>query len=158
MKFEIFFITLSIVGWANANDTLCHEGQRTEFTCTTSHGKIVSICSVSTEAANGGLIYLFGKKNKIEMNFVGAAPNHTIYYEVLPTYGGSDERMWFDSGDYRYVIYSQNGRSSGEYYDRAGVYINKGGRLISNVKCNDESHFRSEDFLNTLEVRKSGVQ
>jgi len=119
---------------ACAADSHCSAGEATVFNCSAGK-KIVSLCaSHDLDKTAGYLQYRFGPKGAPEIQAPAAKthPAAAVKSGTLMFSGGGGAYLRIANAGYEYVVYSATGRGWGS---KEGVAVEKGGRLVANVKC-----------------------
>lgn len=129
---------------ANAySDVLCKKDESVSFSCGLK-SKNISVCRNSEDA----LIYRFGTPKKIELEL-----ESEVHFSRTAFCGGGEGHLTFFNGNYRYVVYSSisNGRwlddGTREKVERAGVYVAKGDKLLTDIECRT---FPGKSFIHNL--------
>ena len=124
-------------------EALCKTNESVSFSCGFKT-KSVSVCRNDDQA----LIYRFGSKKNIELELKsGVHFSHTAYS------GGGEGNLTFHNGNYKYVVYSSisNGDWLGdgtrEKVERAGIYVVKGEKLLTDIQCQSYS---GKSFIHDL--------
>jgi hypothetical protein len=120
---------------AGATESHCQRDEATLFSCRAANGKIISVCgSRQLSATEGYLQYRYGAKGAPELIY---PPTKDARREILESgtlmySGGGGAYLRFKRDDYGYVVYTASGRGWGS---RAGVAVEKDGRLAADVRC-----------------------
>jgi len=120
---------------AMAAATLCQPREKVVFACTTGK-KLVSVCaSEGLKPGAGAMYYRFGTKDKIELAFPEAPTMPAKFASVgsLMYSGGGATYLRLQNGGYHYVAYSGMGKG----WDKQGVAVEKGGKIVANLLCKD---------------------
>jgi hypothetical protein len=112
--------------------THCRAGERTVFSCTTTNGKVASLCGGRGDART--LQYRFGHPGEPpELTYptpVGPAAEHfrsgTLIYS-----GGGGAWLAFDNGGYSYFVYTAIGKG----WQKEGVSVRKGDAAVATLRC-----------------------
>ncbi len=120
----------------SANSHCTHQ-EEIVFNCSIGN-KVVSICaSQNSNTQATYLQYRFGPIHSPELIFPSKKimPHSKITGNILTFSGGGGAYLRFTRNRYRYVIYTAIGRGWGE---KAGVAVEKNGRLQVNLICRDQ--------------------
>lgn len=132
----IFFANLHYVSAAPAVGSLCFVDEAVVFSCRATDGKTISLCSSSTlTASEGYLQYRFGKIGGIPGFIYPKIPEHPWEHFLsgaVAYSGGSASYLKFSRGDYIYTVFT----GIGEGWEKAGVVVNKMGKVYSYLPCN----------------------
>lgn len=123
------------VAAAPGSDSHCTADEDVVFTCKTGK-KLLSVCASKDLTANAGFIqYRFGPKGKPEMRLKEPAEHPSAFAAAaaVPFSGGNEVHIRFNGGDHNYVVYEGEGKG----WIRAGVVVEKNGRKVANISCND---------------------
>jgi hypothetical protein len=130
LKRTIFVVGLILFG-ANAEadeTTLCQPHEEVYFSCPVA-GKVLSVCASGNISPDNGYVqYRFGRIGKIEFEYPDKPYPPRKLFSISDISGGnlSFTHLKFDSGKYHYVLYQG---------DPSGIYIKRGGKVISNRTC-----------------------
>ncbi|MEI6152907.1 MAG: hypothetical protein WCQ90_02340 [Deltaproteobacteria bacterium] len=147
-KVLLAIIALSISSIASAADTLCSPQEKIVFSCSTGK-KIASVCaSANLSPTTGYIQYRFGKKGLPELivpDTTGIHPSKITNGGTITFSGGGGDFLRFIKGQYGYVVYDT---VSGKAGDKAGVNVEKNGKVIADLTCKGEvtSEIRPELF------------
>jgi hypothetical protein len=120
-----------------AGKHLCIPGEQVLFACSTSKGKLVSLCASADLSKTAGWIeYRFGTPKKAELTFPthrdGSRTAFTWGHEV---YVNSEAFIvYFENGGYTYQVFDNDTLGSG-HQNGSGVAIEKDGKQVSIVSC-----------------------
>lgn len=120
---------------ADAAESHCRPDEATLFSCRTASGKIISVCAPRELSATAGYLqYRYGAKGAPELIY---PPTRDALRDILESgtlmyAGGGGAYLRFKRDDYGYVVYTALGRGWGS---RAGVAVEKGRRLVGDVRC-----------------------
>ena len=119
-----------------AASSQCTDTESVLFTCR-SGKNIVSVCGSKLSADAGKVQYRFGPEGAPKIRFPPAAQDwRTRTRAGTLTYaGGGGAYVAFTNAPYRYVVYTAIGRGWGE---KAGVAVEKNGKLVGNRSCAQE--------------------
>ena len=113
----------------------CSEQEKVIFSCSTSKGKVVSLCSSSSlDAASGYLQYRFGAiGSKPELVYPETQQHPKDHFKsgTLMYSGGGGAYLEFNNGDYKYVVFTGIGKG----WEREGVVVSKSGKQIALLEC-----------------------
>lgn len=116
-------------------EALCETQETVSFSCGFKT-KSVSVCRND----EGALIYRFGSKQNIELEL-----KSDVHFSRTAYSGGGEGNLTFLNGNYKYVVYSRisNGDwladGTREKVERAGVYVVKGEKLLTDIQCQSYS-------------------
>lgn len=97
--------------------------------------KIVSVCAAPGLKPGGALHYRFGPPGAPEMRLpAGEATAPSIQARTLMYSGGGGAYLRFRNGAISYVVYTATGKGWGS---KAGVAVEKNGKLSANLKCRE---------------------
>lgn len=118
----------------------CATGEQTAFSCRIG-GKQVAVCFVAADEG-AWLQYRFGRSGQAPEMLVPGAPTEPSQAAEgrVETYaGGGASWLRFQLADYAYVVYTGIGRwgAHGETVDQAGVVVEKSGKQIASLYCDD---------------------
>jgi hypothetical protein len=116
-----------------ADSSQCTDVESVLFTCR-SGNSVVSVCASQLSADAGLVQYRFGPEGAPNIRFPLAAQDWRTSTRagMLTFAGGGGAYVAFKSEPYRYVVYTAIGRGWGE---KAGVAVEKNGKLVSNLLC-----------------------
>ncbi len=119
-----------------AASSQCTNSESVLFTCR-SGNNVVSVCASQLSADAGMVQYRFGPEGAPNIRFPPAAEDWRARTRAgMLTYaGGGGAYVAFTNAPYRYVVYTAIGRGWGE---KAGVAVEKNGKLVSNRSCKQE--------------------
>jgi hypothetical protein len=125
--------------------SFCTAEEEVVFACRTG-AKLVSVCAAQGASATSGHVqYRFGKPDSdapLELQVPDAriVASQAASGESVPFAGGGASWMRFRRGNYAYVVYSGIGQwgPQGETEERAGVVVERGGRRIASLRCNED--------------------
>jgi hypothetical protein len=128
-----------------AAPSLCTEDENVIFACSTG-SKFVSVCEAKKATrTTGHLQYRFGKLESTEpldltLPEAYVPANKAATGEHMPFSGGAGAFLRFDKGAFSYVVYTGVGRwgPKGETREKAGVVVERSGKLASSLKCKGE--------------------
>jgi hypothetical protein len=142
---------LIVPSTGQAASSLCVDTESILFTCR-SGANVVSVCASQLSAGAGSVQYRFGPEGAPNIRFPLAAQDWRTWTRagMLTFAGGGGAYVAFTSALYRYVVYTAIGRGWGT---KAGVAVEKNGKLASNRRCTQEpvselgpDLFRSANF------------
>jgi hypothetical protein len=111
-----------------ATPTHCATNERVVFSCVTD-SKVVSVCA----SGDGALSYRFGPPGRPEISYPPASESRSLVKAGRWVFaGGGGAWLAFHRPPFRYVIYTAIGRG---WHERAGVAVEKDGRLLTNLRC-----------------------
>jgi hypothetical protein len=124
---------------APAQESLCTAGEAVVFSCHAG-SKTVSLCRPT--ALRGQLAYRFGTPGRVELAYPAAAVPAARGFEVAtrPLFGGGVTTLRFQSGAYRYEVYSKTGRADDAGRTPAtedGVIVSRNGQTVRHLACDD---------------------
>lgn len=130
---------------AKTPSSLCTEDESVIFACSTG-SKFVSVCEAKKATrTTGHLQYRFGKLDSTEpldltLPEAYMPANKAATGEHMPFSGGAGAFLRFDKGAFSYVVYTGVGRwgPKGETREKAGVVVERSGKLVSSLKCKGE--------------------
>lgn len=125
--------------------SFCTAGEDVVFACRMG-AKLVSVCAAQgSTAATSYVQYRFGRADSVEPLELQLPDARIVAAQAatggnVPFAGGGAAWMRFRRGDYAYVVYSGIGRwgPQGETEERAGVVVERGGRQIAALRCDDD--------------------
>jgi hypothetical protein len=139
MKHVLIAMFCALSASAYAAPTLCLNNEQDIFSCHTATKKIISVCASKDLAPDHGYLqYRFGTPGKIEVSVPAdrsVPPTNSTLAGTLVFSGGGGDYLRFKAGDYDYVVYTAIGKGWGE---KDGVAIEKNGKPLSHVSCQDE--------------------
>jgi len=123
---------LSTSGSGYAAGSLCRSAEQALFSCRIGRN-IASICASGNSTGSGSLQYRYGPPGAPQLRLPAAA-DHWRQMAASHTFtliGGGGAYVAFASAPYRYVVYTSisHGR------EKAGVAVERNGRLIRNLRC-----------------------
>ncbi|MBL1142755.1 MAG: hypothetical protein HND53_12060 [Proteobacteria bacterium] len=131
----IFLANLHYVFAASTGGSLCFSDEDIVFSCGTTNGKIISLCSsFKVTASDGFLQYRFGSVGDIpEFIFpkVMRHPKEFFLSGTIPYSGGGASYLKFIRGDYSYTVFTGIGKG----WEKEGVVVNKTGKEYSTILC-----------------------
>jgi hypothetical protein len=139
-----------------AASSQCTNVESTLFTCAVGEN-VISICASQLSADAGLVQYRFGPQGAPRIRLPASAQDWRMNTRsgMLSFAGGGGAYIAFKSDAYRYVVYSALGHGWGE---KAGVAVEKDGKLVSNLPCTQKpiselgpDLFRSAGFPQDLE-------
>lgn len=130
---------------AGGQASFCTAEEEVVFACRTG-AKLVSVCAAQgANATSGHVQYRFGRPDpdaplELQVPDARIVAGQAATGESVPFAGGGASWMRFRRGDYAYVVYSGIGHwgPQGETGERAGVVVERGGRQIASLRCNDD--------------------
>ncbi len=130
---------------AGGQASFCTAEEEVVFACRTG-AKLVSVCAAQGATAGTGYVqYRFGKPDSdapLELQVPDArmVATQAATGENVPFAGGGASWMRFRRGNYAYVVYSGIGHwgPQGETEERAGVVVERGGRRIASLRCDED--------------------
>jgi hypothetical protein len=144
-----------------AQASFCTPLEVNVFSCK-SGAKMASVCASKVHSKNKGYLqYRFGKfdsNEPLEMMWPEGevVPSKAAKGEYTPFAGGGGTHLRFTKGDTSYIVYAGSGRwgPKGEPMDKQGIAVERGGKLIANLKCTD----LGDSELGPDWFEKSGIQ
>lgn len=131
----IFFVKVHYVAAASTVGSLCFVDEEIVFSCRSTDGKTISLCSSPTlTASEGYLQYRFGVIGKIPELIVPRIQEHPKEHFLsgtVPYSGGGAAYLKFSRGDYIYTVFTGIGKG----WEKEGVVVNKSGKQIAHVLC-----------------------
>jgi len=131
----IFFAKVYYVAAAPAVVSLCFVDEAVVFSCRSTDGKTISLCSSPTlTASEGYLQYRFGVIGKIPELIVPKIQEHPKEHFLsgtVPYSGGGASYLKFSRGSHTYTVFTGIGKG----WEKEGVVVNKSGKQISHVLC-----------------------
>lgn len=129
----------------SAQASFCTDAEDVVFACRTG-GKLVSVCAARGSTATTGYVqYRFGKPAADAPLELQVPDSRNVAAQVatgesVPFAGGGAAWMRFRRGNYAYVVYSGIGNwgPQGETAERAGVVVERGGRQIGALRCDED--------------------
>jgi hypothetical protein len=150
MKYAPIVICFALSASANAaSPTLCSSDEQNVLSCG-ARKKVISVCASKDVGADRGYLqYRFGLPNKVELTVPAdrsVTPSSSAVSKTLTFSGGGGAYLRFKAGDYDYVVYTAIGKGWGA---KDGVAIEKNGKRLSHVSCEDEpiSEMGDEFFM-----------
>ncbi len=133
----IFFVKVYNVSAAPAVGSLCFVDEAVVFSCSSTKGKTISLCSSSIlTASDGYLQYRYGVIGKIpELVFPKRQehPKEHFLSGTVPYSGGGAAFLRFSISDYIYTVFTGIGKG----WEKEGVIVNKSGKQIAHVLCDE---------------------
>jgi hypothetical protein len=131
----IFFAKVYYVSAASAVGSLCFVDEAVVFSCSSTDGKTISLCSSSllTES-DGYLQYRYGVIGKIpELIYpkMQEHPKEHFLSGTVPYSGGGASYLKFSKGDYTYTVFTGIGKG----WEKEGVVVKKSGKQIAYTAC-----------------------
>ena len=155
----LFFVKMHPVSAASAVGSFCFVDEAVVFSCSSTKGKTISLCSslILTET-DGYLQYRYGVIGKIpELIFPKRQehPKKNFLSGTVPYSGGGAAYLKFKRGDYIYTVFTGIGKG----WEKEGVIVNKSGKQIAHVLCDGPliSELRPVLF-DDLELQKDPLQ
>ena len=131
----IFFVKVSYVSAAPVVGSLCFVDEAVVFSCSSTKGKSISLCSSPELTASDGYIqYRYGVIGKIpELIFpkIQEHPKEHFLSGTVPYSGGGAAYLKFSRGAYIYTVYTGIGKG----WEKEGVIVNKSGEQIAHELC-----------------------
>ena len=130
-----FFAEIHYVSAASAVGSLCFVDETVVFSCRSTGGETISICSSSTlTASEGYLQYRFGTIGGIPgfifPKLLGHPKEHFLSGTV-PYSGGGAAYLKFSRGDYIYTVFT----GIGDGWEKEGVIVNRAAKNYSYIQC-----------------------
>ena len=150
----IFFAKVYYVSAASAVESLCFVDEAVVFSCSSTGGKTISLCSSpKLTESEGYLQYRYGVIGNIPELVHPKRPElpreHFISGTV-PYSGGGASYLKFSKGKYIYTVFTGIGKG----WEKEGVVVNKAGKQIAYIAC--DGPFMSE--LGPVLFEKLGLQ
>ncbi len=131
----IFFLKVSYVSADPAVASLCFFDEAIVFSCSSSKGKTISLCSSSVlTESDGYLQYRFGVIGEVpEFIFPKRQehPKERFTSGTVPYSGGGASYLKFSKGKYSYRVFTGVGKG----WEKEGVVVKKSGKQITYVAC-----------------------
>ena len=131
LNFFVFFLTGIISGSVfseTMEPSLCKTNETALFNCTTSREKIISLCE-SQIIQNKYIEYRHGNLKKIDFSYkIQKNSENKIYQGTFSGGNISTDMLWFNNGNYTYILFSPNTGPD-------GVAVTKNNMPISSQKC-----------------------
>lgn len=131
----IFFVKVDYVSATSAVGSLCFVDEAVVFSCSSTKGKTISLCSSSVfTETDGYLQYRYGVIGEIpELIFpkIQEHPKQYFLSGTVPFSGGGATYIKFSRGDYIYTVFTGLGKG----WEKEGVVVNKSGKQIAYVSC-----------------------
>jgi hypothetical protein len=134
-----------------ATPTHCAANEQIVFSCVTDH-KVVSVCASGDPAQHSGsLSYRFGSLGRPEISYPSPGQSQDVVKAGRWVFaGGGGAWLAFHRSPYRYIVYSAVGRG---WHEKAGLAVEKNGRLLANRRCGDEPISElGPDFFNSAGI------
>lgn len=111
----------------------CTSDEHVEFSCHIKD-KMVSLCATGEPGALTSLTYRYGVPGKIENEFVARKDNSKRFFATYSpaSPGALVIQVWFDRGDYRYLLTECVG---GNRPREAGLAALHGNKVLKNESC-----------------------
>ncbi len=131
----IFFAKVYYVSAASAVESLCFVDEVAVFSCSSTNGKTISLCSspILTES-EGYLQYRYGVIGKIPELVHPKRPEHPKEHFIsgtAPYSGGGASYLKFSKGKHSYTVFTGIGKG----WEKEGVVVKKSGKQIAYVAC-----------------------
>ncbi len=147
---------------AAASSSFCTSQEVVVFSCRAG-SKMVSVCgSTGATKSSGYLQYRFGKPSdplELVLPESRVPANQAATGQNEPFAGGGGSWLRFSNGATSYVVYEGIGRwgPKGETREKAGVAVERGGKLVANVKCSARPQgSMSPDWFEKMAVKVKG--
>tara|TARA_R110002072_G_scaffold121618_1_gene255650 strand:+ start:32634 stop:33146 length:513 start_codon:yes stop_codon:yes gene_type:complete len=131
----IFFAKVYYVSAASAVGSLCFFGEKVVFSCGSSSGKTISLCSSSVlTESDGYLQYRYGVIGEIPELIYPKRQEHPKEHFIsgtVPYSGGGASYLKFSKGKYSYTVFTGIGKG----WEKEGVVVKKSGKQIAYVAC-----------------------
>jgi hypothetical protein len=127
---------LMVPGTGRAGPSQCTDAESVLFACRIGKN-VASVCASQLSAGAGSVQYRFGPKHSPVVNLPQAGRDwrKQVSAGVLTYSGGGGAYVAFKNEPYRYVVYTAIGRGWGK---KAGVSVEKNGKLVRNFRCSHE--------------------
>ena len=111
----------------------CGAQEQVVFSCQVG-AKTVSLCSVGHDAQIASLTYRYGRRGKVENEFIANADNGRRFFATASPLkpGASINQLWFDNGDTRFLVTECVG---GRCPYQAGLAVLRGDELLMRQRC-----------------------
>ncbi len=135
----IFFAKVYYVSAEPAVKSLCFSDEKVVFSCGSSKGKTISLCSspILTES-DGYLQYRYGVIGEIpELIYpkMQEHPNERFISGTVPYSGGGASYLKFSKGKHIYTVFTGIGKG----WEKEGVVVKISGKQIAYVACDGPS-------------------
>jgi len=131
----IIFSTVNYVSAAAVVESLCFVDEAVVFSCSSTEGKTISLCSSSLlSESDGYLQYRYGVIGKIPELVHPKRPEHPKEHFIsgtVPFSGGGASYLKFSKGQYSYTVFTGIGKG----WEKEGVIVKKSGNQIAAVAC-----------------------
>ncbi len=115
------------------SQTLCEEDESIQFSCPVGK-KVVSLCGKPKDAELSALIYRYGTRAKVEIEWSATLSNgQSFSFDVAPAGPQTSVSMiWWDKGPFRYLMSECSG---GNCPFAAGLAVFREDKLLMNQRC-----------------------
>jgi len=124
-----------------ARASLCNADEEVLFTCRSGSAKTISVCaSPDSTATTGYLVYRFGQGKQTPRLTYPTAPipaQDAFKFAQSCSAKGCTEQLEFSVGNFKYTVYSDHFGGVADPAEDAGVFVEKDGRNIANIRCTD---------------------
>jgi hypothetical protein len=163
-SFYTVLISVMCAVWHNplwADDSLCHTGEETIFSCPVGRGKTVSVCATELKKSQFQVQYRFGHINQPELLLPENPIEYVKYVEGNQSSGarGGDSFIRFKSGEYSYTVRDLWGAPATDgtgctpkSCSNIGIIVEKAGALISRKDCTGLASPFKEGFLSRYDI------
>jgi hypothetical protein len=131
----IIFAKVYYVSAAPVVGSFCFVDEVIVFSCHSTNGNTISLCSSPTlTASEGYLQYRFGVLGKIPELVHPKRPEHPKAHFIsgtVPHSGGGASYLKFSKGNYFYTVFTGIGKD----WKKEGVVVKKAGKQITYVAC-----------------------
>lgn len=147
--------------------SFCTPQETIVFSCRTG-AKMVSVCAAKDAGPNQGYVqYRFGKPDSSEpleliLPESRLPPPRAATGEAVPFSGGGGAWMRFAKGQLAYTVYTGIGNwgPRGEKREKAGLAVERSGKRVAVLKCNDPSAIQSllgPDWFDTVGLKNGNL-
>jgi len=130
----IFFAKVYYVSAASTVGSLCFSDEKIIFSCSSTKGKTISLCSSTFTESDGYLQYRYGVIGEIpELIFPKKQEHPKAHFlsGTVPYSGGGASYLTFNKGKYSYTVFTGIGKG----WEKEGVIVKKTGKQIAYVPC-----------------------
>jgi hypothetical protein len=119
---------------------LCNSGETVVFSCSVGEEKIVSLCGSPDLSRDAGYLqYRYGHDpGKLEMTYPRRMDRSDAAFKYWQEYAarGGTSALSFRVGRFRYSVFST---TSAFGFNGAGVIVDRGGKRVAYLKCDDKT-------------------
>jgi len=136
---------------------LCSASEVTIFSCRTTSGKGIALCTSSDIGPKAGYIqYRFGTPKKVELVLPENRRPPLGYFKKdfqIFSRGSYETSLTYSAGAFTFQVYSawlvgstddMNNDTGNHYGNKAGVRVGRGEQILRDIKCKDDDAFLND--------------